>query len=248
MSLEVRVEGLAVGYGEQVVQRDLEFAIPRASVFAIIGGSGSGKSTVMRALTGLLEPFEGRVLYGEDSFWELPPQRRDTILARIGVMYQGGALWSGMTLAENVALPLEEHSTLAAAERREMAALKLSLVGLAGFEDHYPAEISGGMRKRVGVARALALDPEVVYFDEPSAGLDPVSSRMLDELLLALRDGLGCTMVVVTHELDSILTIADDAVMLDAEEHTQIARGNPRELERTSDDPRVRRFLTRGRA
>ncbi len=246
MSLQVRVEGLAVGYGERVVQRDLDFAVPRASVFAIIGGSGSGKSTVMRALTGLLEPRAGRILYGEDSYWELPSARRDAILARIGVMYQGGALWSGMTLAENVALPLEEHSTLSAAECRDMASLKLALVGLGGFEDHYPAEISGGMRKRVGVARALALDPEIVYFDEPSAGLDPVSSRMLDDLLLALRDGLGCTMVVVTHELDSILTIADDAVMLDAESRTQIARGNPRELRDTSEDPRVRRFLTRG--
>ena len=242
------VRGLSVGYGERVVQRDLDFDIRRGSVYVIMGASGSGKSTVMRSLVGLLEPFAGEVLYSGESFWAAGPDERERLRERFGVMYQGGALWSSLTVAENVGLPLEEHTDLDARTIRQLAELKLALVGLKGFEDFYPAEISGGMSKRVGVARALALDPEVVFFDEPSAGLDPISSRRLDDMLLALRDGLGCTMVLVTHELDSILSIADDAVFLDPQSGTAIAQGNPRELREQSDDARVRAFLTRGRA
>ncbi|MCB1748440.1 MAG: ATP-binding cassette domain-containing protein [Gammaproteobacteria bacterium] len=244
----VSVEGLAVGYGDRVVQRGLDFGIRRGSVFVIMGPSGCGKSTVLRAMVGLLEPRAGRIRYGGTSLWDAAPERRDELRRRFGVMYQGGALWSAMTVVENVSLPLEEHTELDAWTIRRLAELKLALVGLSGFEDFYPAEISGGMNKRVGVARALALDPEVVFFDEPSAGLDPISARRLDDTLLALRDALGCTMVLVTHELDSIFHIADDAVMLDPVSGTMIARGAPRELLETSTDERVRRFLRRGEA
>lgn len=245
---QVSVEGLAVGYGERMVQSGLDFTIRRGSVFVIMGPSGCGKSTVLRAMVGLLEPRTGRVCYGDESFWDADADRRDHLRRRFGVMYQGGALWSSMTVAENVSLPLTEHTRLDAATIRQLAELKLALVGLSGFEDFYPAEISGGMNKRVGVARALALDPEVVYFDEPSAGLDPISARRLDDTLLALRDGLGCTMVLVTHELDSIFAIADDAILLDPQAGTVIAQGNPRELREHSTDARVRRFLLRGAA
>lgn len=244
----VSVRGLSVGYGKHVVQRDLDFDIARGSIFVIMGPSGCGKSTVLRALIGLLEPLAGEVLFGAENFWDASPEQQDHLRRRFGVMYQGGALWSSMTVAENVGLPLSEHTSLDAATIRRLAELKLALVGLKGFEDFYPAEISGGMNKRVGVARALALDPAVVFFDEPSAGLDPLSSRRLDDTLLALRDGLGCTMVLVTHELDSIFAIADDAILLDPQAGTLIARGNPRELREHSTDARVRRFLLRGAA
>lgn len=243
--MAIEVQALKVGYGEQVVQRDLDFAVRRGSVFVIMGGSGCGKSTVMRALVALAPPMAGCVRYSGQSLWDAAPSVREGMLQRIGVMYQNGALWSSMTLAENVALPIEQFTDLGAREVRELAQLKLALVGLAGFEDHYPAEISGGMNKRAGVARAMALDPDVMFLDEPSAGLDPVSSRRLDELLLALRDALGMTLVVISHELASIFAIADDSVFLDAQTHTMLTTGNPREL-REHGDARVRRFLTRG--
>ena len=244
----ISVRGLSVGYGERVVQSGLNVDIRRGSIFVIMGESGCGKSTMLRALIGLLEPFSGSVPYSGESFWATDAVQRDRLRRRFGVMYQGGALWSSMTVAENVGLPLEQHTRLDAATIRQLAELKLALVGLKGFEDYYPAQISGGMNKRVGVARALALDPEVLFFDEPSAGLDPISSRRLDDMLLALNEGLGCTMVIVTHELDSIFTIADDAILLDSQAGTVIARGNPRELREHSEDERVRRFLLRGKA
>lgn len=244
----ISVRGLSVGYGDRVVQGNLDFDIRRGSVFVIMGASGCGKSTVLRALIGLLQPFAGRVLYSDEDFWAADLAQRELLTRRFGVMYQGGALWSSMTVAENVALPLEEHTDLDAATIRQLAELKLALVGLKGFEDFYPAQISGGMNKRVGVARALALDPQVLYFDEPSAGLDPISARRLDDMLLALNDGLGCTMVLVTHELDSIFAIADDAILLDAQSGTAIARGNPRDLRDNSEDERVQQFLRRGAA
>ena len=242
----ISVRDLSVGYGERVVQSDLNFDIRRGSIFIIMGASGCGKSTVLRALIGLLKPFTGDVLYSQEDFWAANTEQREALTRRFGVMYQGGALWSSMPVAENVALPLDEHTHLDATTIRQLAELKLALVGLKGFEDYYPAQISGGMNKRVGVARALALDPEVLFFDEPSAGLDPISSRRLDDMLLALNEGLGCTMVLVTHELDSIFTIADDAILLDSNAGTIIARGNPRELRDHSTDERVRRFLLRG--
>lgn len=244
--VQIRLEGVTLGYGGFIVQRDLSFSIFRGDVFIIMGGSGCGKSTVMRSLIGLLEPMSGRILYGGVSLWEADPAGRNRMMRRNGVMYQSGALWSSMTLLENVALPLEQYTTLSPRQVREVAAYKLALVGLAGFDEHYPAEISGGMQKRVGVARAMALDPDTLFFDEPSAGLDPLSARLLDDLILELRDGLGTTMVVVTHDLASLFAIGDDAVFLDSGTRTMLATGNPRALRDGCPDPRVRRFLSRG--
>ena len=242
----VTVRGLMLAYGDRVVLRDLNFTIERGKVFVLMGGSGCGKSTVLRHLVGLAEPAAGDILYGDESFTAAAPPARERILRRVGVLYQSGALWSSMTLAENVGLPLEEYTELPSEGIREVAALKLALVGLRGFDDYYPAEISGGMQKRAALARAIALDPEILFLDEPSAGLDPVSSRRLDDLILELRDSLGATVVVVTHELPSIFRIADDSVFLDGETHTAIAGGPPKELLAHSQEPKVRSFLSRG--
>jgi phospholipid/cholesterol/gamma-HCH transport system ATP-binding protein len=211
-----------------------------------MGGSGCGKSTLLRHLIGLKKPAQGQVLYAGRSFWEGESEDRDSIMRRCGVLYQSGALWSSMTLAENVSLPLAEYTDLSPAEIRDMASLKLSLVGLAGFEDFYPSEISGGMRKRAGLARAMALDPDILFFDEPSAGLDPLSARRLDDLILELRDSLGATVVVVTHELASIFAIGNNSVFLDPETKTMIAMGDPKWLVNECPNPKVRSFLTRG--
>ena len=240
------VHGLTLGYGDRVVLQDVEFSVERGEIFVIMGGSGSGKSTVLRHLIGLGEPVKGAVFYGGVDFTTATTDGRNAILRRIGVLYQSGALWTAMTLLENVALPLEEYTNLTPGEIRDVASLKLALVGLPGFEDYYPSEISGGMQKRAALARAIALDPDVLLFDEPSAGLDPVSSRHLDDLILQLRDSLGATIVVVTHELASIFTIGDDSILLDADTRTVIARGSPKELLAHSTDPQVLRFLTRG--
>ena len=243
---KITVRDLTMAYGSYVLMRDLNFEIQKESVFIIMGGSGSGKSTLLRHLIGLKEPARGEILYGSENFTQASSKDRDRLVRRLGVLFQSGALFSSFTLAENVGLPLGEYTTLRPAEIREVASLKLALVGLKGFEDFYPSEISGGMQKRAGLARAMALDPDVLFFDEPSAGLDPLSSRRLDELILELRDNLGATIAVVTHELASIFTIADDCVFLDPESRTMIATGNPRELRDHSEDPRVRRFLRRG--
>jgi phospholipid/cholesterol/gamma-HCH transport system ATP-binding protein len=245
-AVHIEVRDLTMGYGSYVVQRDLSFRIQRGEIFVIMGDSGSGKSTLLRHMIGLRRPLNGDVLYSGASFWNASEEERERLKRGFGVAYQGGALWSSMTLAENVSLPLQQYTDLPAPEIREVAAFKLALVGLAGFEDFYPSEISGGMLKRAGVARAMALDPAVLLFDEPSAGLDPLSSRRLDDLLLELRHSLGITIVVVTHELASIFAIADCAVFLSGETHTQLALGNPRELRQASEDPRVRIFLNRG--
>jgi phospholipid/cholesterol/gamma-HCH transport system ATP-binding protein len=235
-----------MAYGSYVLMRDLSFVVRRGDVFVIMGGSGSGKSTLLRHLLGLNEPASGEILYDDVSFTRADGDERDRMLRRMGVLYQSGALWSSMTLAENVGLPLGEYTRLSAAEIRELATLKLALVGLKGFEDFYPSQISGGMQKRAGLARAIALDPEILFFDEPSAGLDPISSRLLDDLILELRNSLGATVVVVTHELASIFAIGTNSIFLDADSRTIIASGDPKELRAHSDDPRVRRFLTRG--
>jgi len=240
------VTDLTLGYGDRTVQKNLNFSIRRGDIFIIMGGSGCGKSTVMRTLIGLVAPKTGSVLVDGRNLWEMEDDARTAFIRRFGALYQSGALWSSMTLAENVALALEQFTTLAPAEIRELVALKLALVGLAGFEDFYPSEISGGMRKRAGLARAMALDPEVLFFDEPSAGLDPISSHLLDELILELRDSLGATVVMVTHELPSIFAIGTNSVFLDAETKTQIATGNPTTLLAECADPKVRAFLTRG--
>ncbi len=243
---KIVVRNLTMAYGSFILMRNLNFVVRRADVFVIMGGSGCGKSTVLRHLTGLKEPAEGEIIYGDLNFTRADPEQREALLRRCGILYQGGALWSSMTLAENVALPLGEYTDMNPGQIRKLAALKLALVGLKGFEDFYPNQISGGMQKRAGIARAMALDPEILFLDEPSAGLDPITSRLLDELILELRDNLGTTIVVVSHELPSIFTIANNSVFLDAESRTQIATGDPKELLAHSTDPRVRKFLSRG--
>ncbi len=241
----IEIRDLTMAYGDFVLQHDLNFAIQTGEIFIIMGGSGCGKSTLLRHLVGLKSPAQGDVFYDGESFWTAEPERRDHMMRRFGMMYQSGALWSSMTLAENVALPIGEYTALNPAQLRELAALKLALVGLAGFEDYYPSEISGGMQKRAGVARALALDPDILFFDEPSAGLDPISAKMLDDLIRELRDSLGTTVVIVTHELASIFNIADSSVFLDADTKTMLAVGNPKALRDDSPDPRIHTFLTR---
>ena len=242
------VKDLTMAYGSFVVQQDLTFTINREDVFIIMGGSGCGKSTLLRHMIGLKPPAKGSVFYGAVDFWQAAPEERDRIMRGIGVLYQKGALWSSMTLAENVALPLREYTDLSPGQIKELVGLKLALVGLAGFEQYYPSEISGGMQKRAGLARAMALDPEILFFDEPSAGLDPISARRLDELILELRESLGATVVVVTHELASIFTIGNNSVFLDPETKTMIASGDPKVLRDDTSNPKVRSFLTRGEA
>jgi phospholipid/cholesterol/gamma-HCH transport system ATP-binding protein len=243
----IGIRGVTMAYGDFVLMRDLDFDIRRGEVFVIMGGSGCGKSTLLRHLIGLKEPAKGEIWYGDVNFTAAAPDRRDEILRKVGVLFQSGALYSSLTLAENVGLPLEQYvPELSPRELREICSLKLSLVGLKGFEDFYPSEISGGMRKRAGLARALALDPEVLCIDEPSAGLDPISSKLLDELIVELRDSLGTTVVIVTHELASIFDIASTSVFLDVNTRTMTALGHPAELRDHSDDPAVREFLNRG--
>ena len=242
---QIEVRDLTMAYAAHVVQRDIGFTVGRGEIFVIMGDSGCGKSTLMRHMIGLNRPKAGSVFYGGEDFWAADEERREQLQHRFGVLYQYAALFTSMTLEENVALPLTE-SGIGAREAAQIARLKLALVGLAGFEEHYPAEISGGMKKRGGLARAMALDPEILYFDEPSAGLDPLSSRRLDDLILELRESLGTTIVLVTHELPSIFELGDKAVFLDAEKKTMTAQGKPSEL-RDDSDPKVRAFLSRGR-
>jgi phospholipid/cholesterol/gamma-HCH transport system ATP-binding protein len=242
----IQVNHLTMAYGDFVVQKGLDFSIRRGQIFILMGDSGCGKSTLLRHMIGLRRPAEGDVLYDGESFWGADDRRRDEMTRGFGILYQSGALFSSMTLEQNVGLVLGEYTQLSPAEIREVASLKLALVGLAGFEDFYPSEISGGMQKRAGLARAMALDPDILFFDEPSAGLDPLSSRRLDELILELRDSLGTTFVVVTHELQSIFAIADGSVFLDAEARTMTASGDPKWLRDHSDVPKVRSFLNRG--
>jgi len=241
------VEHLDIAYGDFVIMRDLNFTIRRGDIFIIMGGSGCGKSTLLRVLVGLKSPSGGEVLYEEGSLWRTDEDTRAAILRRAGVLFQSGALFSSMTLAENIALPLQQYTKLKPRDIREIVALKLALVGLAGFEDFYPSEISGGMCKRAGLARAMALDPDILFFDEPSAGLDPVSANLLDELILELRDSLKATFVVVTHELASIFAIGNNSVYLDVGTRTMTAHGDPKKLLAESTDPVLRHFLTRGK-
>ena len=236
-----------MAYGSFVVQRDLTFSVNRGDIFIIMGGSGCGKSTLLKHLIGLQEPAKGKVFFGSVSLWDAAPNERERMMRQFGVLYQSGALWSSMTLAENIALPLGEYTGLSRSEIDEIVSLKLGLVGLSGFEDYYPSEISGGMKKRAALARAMALDPEILFFDEPSAGLDPVSAKLLDDLILELRDSLGATVVVVTHELASIFAIANNSVFLDPDTKTMIAVGDPNMLLAESKDPKIRKFLTRGK-
>ena len=243
---KIEIRNLTMAYGSFVLMRDIQVSIGRGEVFVIMGGSGCGKSTLLKHMIGLKSPAQGDILYDGESFWQSDDDQRQRWLRQFGILFQQGALWSSLTLAENVALPLEEFTDLGPADVGELVRVKLALVGLRGFEEFYPSEISGGMRKRAALARAMALDPEILFFDEPSAGLDPVSSRRLDDLMLELRDSLGTTVVVVTHELQSIFAIADNSVFLDAQTRTVTAQGSPKELLKHSEDPHVREFLTRG--
>jgi phospholipid/cholesterol/gamma-HCH transport system ATP-binding protein len=247
-SPRIHVSDLTMAYGSFVIQHDLDFVVKQGEVFVIMGGSGCGKSTLLNHMVGLKTPARGDVVYDGESFWRAAPETQESLRRRFGVSFQQGALWSSMTLAENVGLPLQTFTRLPARQICEIVSLKLALVGLAGYEEFYPSEISGGMLKRAGVARAMALDPDILFFDEPSAGLDPISSRRLDDLILELRDSLGATMVVVTHELASIFAIGDNAVFLDAESRTMIAQGNPKALRDGCPHPTVRAFLHRGAA
>ncbi|HTQ30103.1 MAG TPA: ATP-binding cassette domain-containing protein [Opitutaceae bacterium] len=244
-SRAVDVAGLTCGYGETVMLRDVTFSVRRSELFFVIGGSGCGKTTLLRHMIGLRRPIAGSVRYFGQNFTEAEPGERRAMLKTFGVLYQSAALWSSLTLRENVALPLEEYTALAPREINQIVMLKLAQVGLSGFEDYYPAELSGGMKKRAGLARALALDPAIVFFDEPSAGLDPVTSYHLDELVREIRDTLGTTMVIVSHELASIFALADRVILLDRAAQGIIAEGPPRALVDENDDPRVREFLTR---
>ena len=243
---KIEIQNLTMAYGSHIVMRDINAGVRRGSIFVIMGNSGSGKSTLLRHIIGLQCPVQGDVLYDGQSFWAMDDEARRAQLRKYGVLFQSGALWSSMTLAENIALPLVEYTDWAEPDRQDIVRLKLALVGLNGFEDYYPAEISGGMRKRAGLARAMALDPEILFFDEPSAGLDPITARNLDQLILELRDSLGTTIVVVTHDLASIFMIADDSIFLDADTKTTRAHGNPNQLLKHSTDVKLRAFLTRG--
>lgn len=242
----IEVRDLTAAYGDRIIQQNLNFTVQRGDIFIIMGGSGCGKSSVLRLLIGLLHPAHGEVLINNINFSESAPEDQKKIRSSIGVLFQSGALFSSMTLAENITLPLSEYTQLSKNEIRDLVAYKLALVGLTGCEELYPAEISGGMRKRAGLARAMALDPEILFFDEPSAGLDPLSSRRLDELILELRANLGTTIVIVTHELASIFAIGNNGIFLDGESKTMIASGDPKQLKQNSTDARVRAFLNRG--
>jgi phospholipid/cholesterol/gamma-HCH transport system ATP-binding protein len=242
----ISVHDLTMAYGSFVLMRDMTFTIKRGDVFIIMGASGSGKSTLLRHLIGLNQPAQGNIYYEAENFTTAGPSQRQRILRNVGVLFQGGALWSEMTLSENIGLLLEGYTDLTPAEIRQVASLKLALVGLKGFEDYYPSEISGGMQKRAGLARAMALDPGILFFDEPSAGLDPISARRLDQLILNLRDSLGITVVVVSHDLASIFAIGSNSIYLDVPSRAITASGPPKELLAGTHDHTLRSFLTRG--
>jgi phospholipid/cholesterol/gamma-HCH transport system ATP-binding protein len=242
----IRVSDLTMAYGSSVIQRDLSFDIYSGDIFVIMGGSGCGKSTLLKHMLGLLAPAAGDIAYNGKSFTAANDADRDVMRRQWGITYQTGGLFSAMTLAENVALPLGLYTADSSAQIADIVAYKLALVGLAGYQDYYPSEISGGMRKRAALARAIALDPDILFFDEPSAGLDPISSRLLDDLILEIKESTGATVVMVTHELASIFAIANNSVYLDADTRTMIAYGDPGDLREHSDQAVVRQFLTRG--
>jgi len=241
----ISVQNLTMAYGPRVIQQNVSFDVQRGDIFVIMGGSGCGKSTLLMHLLGLLEPAQGEIVYGEQNFTTASPTERQALRQHWGITYQSGGLISAMTLAENVALPLEQYSNYSPAEISEIVALKLALVGLDGYQDYLPSEISGGMRKRAALARAIALEPDILFFDEPSAGLDPISSRRLDDLILQLKDSTGATVVMVTHELPSIYAISNNAIYLDAETKQMIENGNPAWMRDHSEHAIVRQFLNR---
>ncbi|MEW6219422.1 MAG: ATP-binding cassette domain-containing protein [Thermodesulfobacteriota bacterium] len=241
----IQVEDLVAGYGETVILDRISFEVYEGEIFVILGGSGCGKSTLLRHLVGLQPPLAGRIRIADEVVDPNDEAGYQRILASIGILYQSGALFGSMTVAENVALPIREYTSLPPRAVANLVRLKLGLVGLAGYEGHYPSQLSGGMRKRAGLARAMALNPRILFFDEPSAGLDPVTSAELDELILDLNRRLGTTMVLVTHELASIFAVGQRVIMLDRQSRGIIATGVPEELRRHSPNPQVRRFFDR---
>ena len=241
----LRVENLDLSYGDYDVLSGVSFEVQDGSCLVVMGGSGCGKSTLLKSLVGLLEPSGGEVFFGSSNLWASSQEDSEAILRGVGVLFQGGALWSSMNLLENVSLPLETYTELSDSEIARVAEYKLGLVGLSGYEEFYPSQLSGGMKKRAGLARAMALDPQVLFFDEPSAGLDPLSSRRLDDLINELKESLGITFVVVSHELASIFEIADDSIFLDAKSKTLLQQGSPAWLLDNSEHDHVRSFLSR---
>ena len=239
------VSDLSLAYGSFQVLDHVTFDVRQGSCTIIMGGSGCGKSTLLKSLIGLLKPSRGKILLEGEDLWNVRTSQRQNLLRRCGVLFQGGALWSSLTIIENLSLPLQTHTKLDEKEIRELALYKLSLVGLSGFEEFYPSEISGGMRKRAGIARAMILDPSVVFLDEPSAGLDPLNSKRLDDLINELKQSLGVTFVVVTHELASISEIGDHSVFLDAKSKSVIAQGSPQFLLQNCENLDVQSFLKR---
>lgn len=243
----VDVKNLTVGYGDIVVLQNISFSVSSSEIFVILGGSGCGKSTLLKHMIGLYTPFRGDVLIFGESMVNSSEDEKRSLMRRFGVTYQGGALFGSLTVAENIALPLEEYTTKTPGEINEVVQQKLALVNLDGFGNYMPSELSGGMRKRAGLARAMALDPTLLFFDEPSAGLDPITSAELDRLILRLREELGTTIVIVSHELDSIFTVADRAILLDKETKGIAATGKPKDLRDSSPNLWVREFLSRSK-
>jgi len=239
------VSELCLSYGTSLILGNATFSVEQGQCLAVMGGSGCGKSTLLRSMVGLLRPKSGRITVNRTSLWGGSHEPDWEILRNFGVLFQSGALWSSMNLLENVSLPLETFSGLSAREIKELAMYKIGLVGLKGAEFLYPSQLSGGMKKRAGIARALALDPKVLFFDEPSAGLDPINCRKLDELILDLKQNLGLTFVVVSHEIESILAIADDGIFLDANSKSILARGHPQTLRDSCAVPEVKNFFAR---
>lgn len=242
----ISVKDLRVAYGDYVLFDDINFSVNEKDIFIIMGASGCGKSSMLRVLTGLVTPVKGQVLIDGKDFSKADAIEKNEIMKECGVMYQGGALFSSMTLKENVAMPLELYSNYSKKEIDELASYKLALTGLGGFDDFYPSEISGGMKKRAALSRALALDPKILYCDEPSAGLDPISSKRLDDLIKELNQTLKTTFVIVTHELQSIFSIGTNSIYLDNSVRNIMARGNPNELLKNPPNAQIREFLTRG--
>ena len=244
----IEVRRLTISVEGQVVQRDLDFEVAAGQIFAVIGDGGSGRSLLLRHMAGMQRPTAGAVLYDGESLWGGSEADRERLRHRFGILFQGAVLIAEMTLLENVAVKLRLNTALSDREADEVAALKLAIMGLRGHERHYPSQVSVGMRIRAALARAIALDPDILFFDDPSALLDPLHSQRVDDIILGLRDATGATIVLVSHDLPSVFALADDALFLDGEKKTMIARGRTEELRDHCPDPKVRAFLTRGRA